>query len=99
MQAEAKQPTKVGFFVFYCPEKAPNVPRRTWLFASNLPRVLADDPLPSDLHVHDLCHKATRRLAEKLQLHELMKVTGHKGTVMLARYYPPRAEDLAKKLG
>lgn len=38
--AEAKQPTKVGFFDFYCPEKAPNVPNRTWLFASNLPRVI-----------------------------------------------------------
>ena len=32
-------------------------------------------------------------------MHELMKVTGHKGTRMLARYYHPRAENLAKKLG
>lgn len=52
-----------------------------------------------DLHFHDLRHEATSRLAEKLQLHELMKVTGHKDTRMLARYYHPRAEDLAKKLG
>lgn len=42
MQAEAKQPTEIGFFVFYCPEKAPNVPNRTWLFASNLPRAIAE---------------------------------------------------------
>lgn len=59
---------------------------------------LADDPLLQDLHFHDLRHEATSRLAEKLQMHELMKVTGHKGTRMLGRYYHPRAEDLAKKL-
>ncbi|PKO34844.1 MAG: hypothetical protein CVU34_04940 [Betaproteobacteria bacterium HGW-Betaproteobacteria-7] len=29
------------------------------------------------------------RLAEKLLMHELMKVTGHKDTRMLARYYHP----------
>lgn len=51
------------------------------------------------LHFHDLRHEATSRLAEKLALHELMKVTGHKDMRMLARYYHPRAEDLAKKLG
>lgn len=59
-------------------------------------------PLPGflrDLHFHDLRHIATTRLADKLQLHELMKVTGHKDTRMLARYYHPKAEDLAKKLG
>jgi integrase len=53
----------------------------------------------TNLHFHDLRHEATSRLAEKLALHELMKVTGHKDTRMLARYYHPRAENLAKKLG
>ncbi len=48
---------------------------------------------------HDLRHEATSRLAEKLALHELMKVTGHKDSRMLARYFHPRAEDLARKLG
>lgn len=52
-----------------------------------------------DLTFHDLRHEATIRLAEKLQMHELMRVTGHKDTRMLARYYHPRAEDLARKLG
>lgn len=52
-----------------------------------------------DLTFHDLRHEATSRLSEKLQLHELMRVTGHKDTRMLVRYYHPRAEDLAKKLG
>lgn len=59
---------------------------------------LKDDPLLVDLHFHDLRHEATSRLAEVLQMHELMKVTGHKGSAMLARYYHPRASDLAKKL-
>lgn len=62
----------------------------------------ASEPLDGfllDLHFHDLRHEATSRLAEKLQMHELMRVTGHKDTRMLARYYHPRAEDLAKKLG
>ena len=43
-------------------------------------------------------HEATSRLADKLQMHELMKVTGHKTSRMVSRYYHPRAEDLARKL-
>lgn len=57
------------------------------------------DATLTDLHFHDLRHEATSRLAEKLQMHELMKVTGHKSSSMLARYYHPRASDLAQKLG
>lgn len=52
-----------------------------------------------DFRFHDLRHEATSRLAERLQMHELGKVTGHKSPRMLMRYYHPRAEDLAKKLG
>ena len=51
-----------------------------------------------DFTYHDLRHEATTRLADKLQMHELMKVTGHSDARMLARYYHPRAEDLALKL-
>ena len=51
-----------------------------------------------DLRFHDLRHEATSRLAEIFPLHELTKITGHKDTRMLMRYYHPRAEDLAKKL-
>ena len=51
------------------------------------------------LHFHDLRHVATSRLVDKLQLHGLMKVTGHKGTRMLDRYYHTRAQDLDKKFG
>ena len=53
-----------------------------------------------DFHFHDLRHEATSRLAERLpNLIELASVTGHKDLKMLKRYYHPRAEDLAKKLG
>lgn len=52
-----------------------------------------------DLRFHDLRHEATSRLAERLQMHELAKVTGHKSPRMLMRYYHPRAEDLARKIG
>lgn len=51
-----------------------------------------------DLRFHDLRHEATSRLAVRFQLHELAKITGHRDTRMLLRYYHPRAEDLAKKL-
>lgn len=50
------------------------------------------------LRFHDLRHEATSRLADKFQMHKLMKVTGHKTSSMLARYYHPRAEDLALEL-
>lgn len=58
-----------------------------------------EDKFLVDLTFHDLRHEGTSRLAEKLAMHELMKVTGHKSSRMLARYYHPRAADLAKKLG
>lgn len=53
-----------------------------------------------DFHFHDLRHVATSRLAEKLpNVIELAAVTGHKDLRMLKRYYHPKAEDLARKLG
>ncbi|MGH8279641.1 MAG: site-specific integrase [Gammaproteobacteria bacterium] len=50
------------------------------------------------LTFHDLRHEATSRLAEKFDMHTLMKITGHKDVRMVLRYYHPRAEDLAKQL-
>lgn len=64
-----------------------------------LAKIETEDKTLVDLHFHDLRHEATSRLAEKLAMHELMKVTGHKSSRMLGRYYHPRAEDLARKLG
>lgn len=53
-----------------------------------------------NLHFHDLRHTATSRLAEKLpNVIELAAVTGHQTIQMLKRYYHPKAEALAKKLG
>lgn len=53
-----------------------------------------------DLRFHDLRHTAITRIALKVpNLIELSAISGHKSVVMLKRYYHPRAEDLAKKLG
>jgi integrase len=53
-----------------------------------------------NFHFHDLRHEGTSRLAGKLSnVLELSAVTGHKELKMLKRYYHPRAEDLALKLG
>lgn len=49
------------------------------------------------LRFHDLRHEATTRLASIFQIHELAKITGHKSTAMLLRYYHPKAEDFAKR--
>jgi integrase len=53
-----------------------------------------------NLHFHDLRHTATSRLSEKLpNVIELAAVTGHQTLQMLKRYYHPKAEVLALKLG
>ncbi len=61
--------------------------------------IQANDTMLLDLHFHDLRHFSITSLATRLQMHELMKVTGHKSSAMLVRYYHPRATDLAQKLG
>lgn len=58
----------------------------------------SDDRL-TDLRFHDLRHEAASRLADKLSVHELAKMLGWKSIQMAMRYYHPRAEDLARKLG
>jgi len=58
-----------------------------------------EDKTLTNVHFHDLRHEGTTRLAEKLAMHELMKVTGHKTSRMLSRYYHPKAESLALKIG
>jgi len=61
---------------------------------------LAPDPaFLRDLRFHDLRHEATSRLASRFQLHELAKITGHRDTRMLLRYYHPDASELAKRMG
>lgn len=52
----------------------------------------------NDLRFHDLRHESTSRLATVFDAHELAKVTGHKDTRMLLRYYHPNGRELAQKL-
>jgi integrase len=52
-----------------------------------------------NLKSHDLRHEATSRICQRLSMHEAMKVTGHKTPSMMMRYFHPKAEDLARKLG
>lgn len=57
-----------------------------------------DPTFCKDVHFHDLRHEATSRLAEIFALHELMKITGHQSTKMLASYYHPSAADFAARM-
>lgn len=52
----------------------------------------------SDFRFHDLRHEATSRLATVYEMHELAKITGHKDTRMLLRYYHPDVQKLNQKL-
>lgn len=58
----------------------------------------ADPHFCKDVHFHDLRHEATSRLAEIFALHELMKITGHRSSKMLASYYHPSAADFAARM-
>ncbi|BEP35305.1 tyrosine-type recombinase/integrase [Variovorax sp. V59] len=63
-----------------------------------LDKLEKEDHTLVDLHFHDLRHCATTMLASQLEMHELMKVTGHKSARLVLRYYHPKAKDLALKL-
>lgn len=52
----------------------------------------------SNLRFHDLRHEATSRLATVYEMHELAKITGHRDTRMLLRYYHPDIQTLNQKL-
>jgi integrase len=51
-----------------------------------------------DLHFHDSRHEATTRLAKKLHVLDLARMTGHKDIRKLMIYYNESAEDIAAKL-
>lgn len=52
-----------------------------------------------DLHFHDLRREATTRLAAKLDVMTLAKMTGHRDVKILLRtYYAPTASDVAARL-
>jgi integrase len=50
------------------------------------------------LHFHDLRHTAVTRLAKKLQVMDLARMTGHKNLNQLLAYYNESAADIALKL-
>lgn len=51
------------------------------------------------LTFHDLRHEATTRLARKLDVLDLSRMTGHRDLKSLRRYYNPAAEEIADRLG
>ena len=51
-----------------------------------------------DLTFHDSRHEATTRLASKLHVLELARVTGHRDIKMLMTYYNESAASIARKL-
>ena len=63
-----------------------------------LSELKSSDKILVDLHFHDLRHEATSRLAPHFSMHDLMKITGHKSSAMLDRYYQPEISTLAEKL-
>jgi len=66
---------------------------------ATLEKIEQTDRFLVGITIHDLRHEATSRLAAKLPMHDLMKVTGHRSATMLTRYFHPRAADLAKMIG
>lgn len=51
-----------------------------------------------DLHFHDSRATAVTRLAQKLSIHELARMIGHRDLSSLLIYYRKSAEDIAKSL-
>lgn len=71
-----------------------------WLWRVSSKDTEIDKNWLEGLRFHDLRHEATSRIAEKVSnIIELASITGHKDVQMLKRYYNPRIEILAKKLG
>lgn len=52
-----------------------------------------------DLHFHDARHEAITRLAGKLDVLELARMTGHRNINELRTYYNKSATEIAKRLG
>jgi len=53
----------------------------------------------ADLHFHDTRHEAITRLARKLDVLDLARMTGHKDTRSLMVYYNATASEVAARLG
>jgi integrase len=65
---------------------------------SQLWRAARDRSGVKDMTFHDSRHEATTRLAQKLHVLDLARVTGHKDINELLTYYDRTAEDMADLL-
>lgn len=61
-------------------------------------RTAANPKYFHDLRFHDLRHEAISRMAAQFQMHELAKISGHRDSRMLLRYYHPDVSKLARRL-
>jgi integrase len=61
-------------------------------------RDVRDMTLIKDLHFHDTRHEAVTRLAKKLHVLELARMTGHRDIKELMTYYNATASEVSKKL-
>jgi integrase len=72
--------------------------RKKYLLNCQKYKLEISDKFFVDLRFHDLRHEAISRLSPHFQVHELAKISGHKDTRMLMRYYHPNAEEMSKRL-
>lgn len=81
-------------------KKAVDRARKNYEAACARVEIKPDPKFLMNLRLHDLRHEATSRLFELgiFGDREVMKVTGHKTSSMLARYTHLRAENLAEKM-
>ncbi|MBP1087043.1 MULTISPECIES: tyrosine-type recombinase/integrase [Pseudomonas] len=61
-------------------------------------RKIRDELKIVDLHFHDTRHEATTRLARKVDVLDLARITGHKDPRSLMVYYNATAEEMAERL-
>jgi integrase len=61
-------------------------------------RIMCQKADITGLHFHDTRHEATTRLARKIDVMDLARMTGHTDLKMLMRYYNPTAEEIADRL-
>lgn len=80
----------------------PNESGRLWSLdsgqLSSMFRKYRDKCNIEDLTFHDTRHEAITRLAKKLKVLDLARMTGHRDLNMLQIYYNESAEDIAEKL-
>ncbi|HEX7324698.1 MAG TPA: site-specific integrase [Rhodanobacteraceae bacterium] len=74
--------------------------RKAYLVECRMAGTAPEPHVLTGIHLHDLRHEATSRLAQVpgLSVHMLAKITGHKTLAMLMRYYNPTPAEIAKML-